>query len=258
MRGIVTAILLVGCGRVDFVDRDKGSDASISDSVDAVGPTVVYVISAAGTTENLLTLDPATGELTMVAAFSGVGTIGGLAYWDANTLYATSFDPNEILELTLSPSALVSIGTYTGNIASLERDGNVLIGTDDTTNDLVTIDPTNGTLTRMVLHDASDTTRASQGGDVVAMPDGTWYWYSNSGTQLYVLEPATALATAVGGPATGAPFVSGMFRDDSGHLFVTSSGSQQQIEIDTTTGQLGAAITLCLACPTVYPLGSGD
>jgi hypothetical protein len=251
-RGVRASVLvLIGaCGRIGF------SPGSTDGSTPA---TTYYLISTPGTSDpsTVLALAPATGQLAVVGTLQGFGILGGLAYWDANTLYATSNNPGRVVQITLSPFAGTQIATYTGSIASLERDGDVLIGMDDATNELVTFAP-GGTMSRMPINSPSVQPPASDGGDLTRAPDGTWYWFTNATNTLYVLDPATARVTPVGAPAAGVPYVSGLFHDDAGRMFVTSSSSHDEIEIDPATGQIGGAQQLCVDCPTAYSLEAGD
>ena len=100
---------------------------------------------------------------------------------------------------------------------------------------------------------------ATSGGDLVRANATDWYYFSNADSpQLYVYSTITGQAVALGSPAAGAPFISGMVSGEAGRLWAVSSGSDELIEIDPGTGQLGTRIPLCEACPTPYDLLNGD
>jgi len=252
LRAAPLYFLLAGCGRLSFEHAAAlaapGADATTDDATQAGR---AFVVSGNGTQPTaLLELDLATGTLTTVGTIpAAFGTLGGLAAWDANTLYAAS--GSQLVRITLSPFDSQMARTVSGNISSIERRENALFGVDEATDLIVTFDPTSGPIATKPLG------VAASGGDVAMLSDGSWYYFSNATTQLYRFDDRDN-PIAVGSPATGAPFVSGLVRDDADRLFVTSSGSDQVIPIDLTTGQLGAPVTLCLTCPMRYDLLSGD
>lgn len=252
-------LLLAGCGRLDFARTDGSRDAETDTPGDVVAPDgpsspgTVYLISGNGTVPTaVLTLDLTTGHVVQVGTLEAtLGIFGGLGAWDANTLYATS--GSNLVRITLVPFGSQVVRALGGNISSLERRGAILFGIDEGAGGIIMIDPT---MPAGVIATTPLGITAS-GGDVVQVTDGTWYYFSNSGPQLYRFDLANT-PIAVGGPATGAPFVSGLIRDAADQLYLTSSGSNQVIALDRTTGQVGAATQLCDLCPAPYDLLSGD
>lgn len=247
-------LVLVGCGRFSFEDHRAGLDAPGGDGPQD-GPAAAarsFVISGNGTLPTtLLELDLTTGQLTQVGTIpASLGVLGGLAAWDANTMYATS-SSGELIQITLAPFGAQMVRSVGGNISSLERRGSMLFGINESADVTITFDPAGGVSAGAPLG------VAASGGDLAELSDGTWYYFSNATTQLYRLDVA-GTAIAVGSPATGAPFASGLVRDGTDQLFVVASGSDELIPIDRTTGQLGAPISVCQACPTPYDLLSGD
>ena len=95
-------LVLVGCGRIAFEPlRDDGAvmdDGGARGDGQAAAPTV-YLVSSNSPDTELFTVKLETGQLTLVGTFSGLGTVGGLAYWDANLIYATS--NNSLIRITL-------------------------------------------------------------------------------------------------------------------------------------------------------------
>lgn len=254
MRGLPLAVIAAGCGRYGFDMRVGGDDGGAADVPgDAAAPPMVYLASSIAGTTDILTIDATTGQLTPVGTVASPTVIGGLAAWDANTLYAAGV--STMYRITLSPFAAQPV-TFTGAVASLARANDVLVGCDDSTNELLLFPP-GGAIIRRPLTDPGGGTIVSGGGDVEQLSDGTWLLFTNSTTTLYRLDLATGVATALG-PSTGAPYISGMFRDSNDRVFLTSGASDQVIEISATTGQLGVAVDLCLACPTPFDLRSGD
>ncbi len=253
MRTAWLYLVLAACGRFSFEDRRAATDAPVVDTpTDASGTaTRAFVISGNGLQPTeLLELDLATGQLTTVGTVpASFGTLGGLAAWDANTMYAHG--NGQLVRITLSPIDAQVVRSVSGNVSSIERRGNALFGVDEANDLVVSFDPLSGPIATKPLG------VAASGGDVAELSDGTWYYFSNATTQLYRFD-STNDPIAVGTPATGAPFVSGLVRDDNDRLFVTSSGSDELIPIDLVTGQLGTPIPLCKTCPTTYDLLSGD
>jgi hypothetical protein len=260
------AVVLAGCaacGRLGFDSQaalgsgsgsaDAGHDAS-GDAPDAAAGKLVFVITAgpnAGDPTDLITLDLTNGHVALFGQInSTLGQLGGLAYWDANTLYATG--SGNIVQITLSPFSATQVATSTYTMSALERDGTDLIGLEQGTNVLVRFQPpyTNPT--------ALGTGLDIDGGDLVQTTTGTWFYYSNATTSLFTLDVMSGAANQIGSPSSPGGFVSALTRDDSDQLFITVEGTDTLIPVDSTTGALGAAITLCEICPTPYPLGAGD
>src|SRR5207249_4105119 len=137
-------------------------------------------------------------------------------------------------ELTLSPPQAIQVGSFAGNIASLERDGNQLVGITDTS-DLAVIVP-GGTMTTRPLRDPAQQPIPVSGGDLTHMPDGDWLWWANQQAQLYRIDLATGSATPIGPKQPSVPFVTGLVHDNTGRLYATSDVADQLIELDPTTG----------------------
>lgn len=258
MRAVVFAFAACcGCGRIGFAAL---SDASGGDTISADAPrdgaavTTYYMISAGSgpaSATDLLAVDLATAHLEHVGYLdASLGVLGGLAYWDANTLYASG--SGVVVEITLSPFSASSVASgLTNNISALESDAGVLIGLDETANQLIRFTPPFNVSTSV----AFGTTIS--GGDIVKRSDGTWLYYANQTQQLVSFDPMTGAILTVGVP-DGAPYVAGMLRADSGQFYITSSSNNTLTPIDSTTGALGTSVPLCLTCPTPYPLGAGD
>jgi hypothetical protein len=201
-----------------------------------------------------MTLDLATAELTYVGNFSGFGVLGGLAYWDANTFYATG--TNVVVDLTLSPFHPQLAQSTTTNIASLERDGNQLVGIGDDGN--VMQWAPGGMIATFPLVDSTGPIPVD-GGDLAKTPGGDWLWWSNSRMQLYRLDLTGGPAMAIGPANPGVPYVSGMVIDDEDRMFVTSGVTDELLELDPATGATVNRKPLCMPCPTTpYDLDSGD
>lgn len=254
MRCVLALILLAGCGRLGFSNR-VDHDAATSDGRPRDGSVpqafTVYVVSSDGTNPGqLFTLELSTGALTQVGTFSAsFGVLGGLAYWDANTLYATGTD--NLVKITLSPFAAVQVSTMSGTYSALEQDGAQLFGIEQTGDS------------------AGRFTEASASGPIPSMPlgvdalggdltqvGGVWYWITNAApAQLFTLDAGGA--TPIGSGIAASPFIAGMTSDAAGNLYVTSNDTDSVYPLDTTTGQLGAPIALTLAGAS-FDLQSGD
>jgi len=242
MRVAIAIATCAACGRIDFgtIARvDAGADApAVGDAPDAAVAASFCAISAGTSMTELMTMDVATAQLTHVGYItSSFGQLGGLAYWDSNTLYATG--SGVVVQITLSPFAATQVASGVGNISALERDDDTLLGLNQTSNAMVRFTPPYSNVSTV----AFGTTIS--GGDIVKLSDGTWYYYSNASNQLFTFDATAGTATAVGPANAGGPFISGMVRDDSDHLFVTSDTVDALIALDTSTGQLGASVTLC-------------
>ena len=264
VRLAVVLACCAACGRVGFdsiaANRggDAGSDAAIGDGAgadagDARAPSIVYLISAgssSGAPTDLLTVDLATAHVTLVGNVpESLGQLGGLAYWDSNTLYASG--SGNIVQITLSPFSATEVATGGYTLSALERDGSDLIGLEQGTNVLVRFQPP------YMNPLALGTSLNVDGGDIVKTAAGTWFYYSNATTTLYTFDPVTGSASAVG-PSTPGGFVSALVRDASDQLFITVEGVNTLWPIDATTGALGADQVLCESCPAPYVLGAGD
>lgn len=259
MRLAVVLACCAACGRVGFDSQpslgsgnaDAGHDASADGPPD--GAKHVYLLSGGATSSDptdLLTLDIDTGHVTAIGQLSAtLGQLGGLAYWDANTLYATG--GGNIVKITLDPFAanVVAAGAYT--MSALERDGSDLIGLEQGTNVLVRFQPPY--MNPVTL----GTGLTVDGGDIVQTTTGTWFYYSNTTAMLYTFDPVTGTANAVG-PSSSGGFVSALLRDATDHLYITVEGTNALIPISSVDGTLGTPLTLCESCPTTYSLGAGD
>lgn len=246
---------VAACGRLGFEPRVEAAvDApnDPSDAPDDAPPTAskVYTITGNGVQPTeLFEVDLASGQLTKVGEVAAsFGTLTGLAYWDANTLYATG---SQFVEIKLSPFSAQSLVAPSGAFSALERVGARLTGVDEVTDRLVSWTP-GSTLATIA---PAPLGPAAQGGDLTQTSDGTWYWFTNPSEQLYTLDVVTGVATAVGSPATGAPFFTGLVHDAADQLYGVTSGL---VPVDKVTGQLGTPINVCITCPTSFPLGSGD
>jgi len=211
-------VVVAGCGRVHFdVDGGGGAPTYYAVSGDGVSPT------------DLLTLDLETAHATVVGTIpASLGILGGLAYWDANTLYATS--TGRVVAITLSPFSAVVTRMIAGTYSSLERDGAQLLGIDQDAETIASFDP-NGSgnvVGRQLGLDA-------YGGDLTRR-GGVWYWYANPTNQLYIVS-ATADPVPFGAPSPSVPFVAGIVSDDTGRMFFITDGTDELIEIDASSGQ---------------------
>jgi hypothetical protein len=259
---LALALVVAGCGRLNFAPEggeDGGaSDGPMDDGISGdtngdggTGAFTVYAVSGdgVGPTE-LMTLDLKTGILTTVGTIpASFGIVGGLAYWDSNLLYGTA--NNALFQITLSPFSVVNVSTtMAGTWSAVERDGTMLFGVDQDGDGYGRFNPAspNGPIPIVAIgFDAI-------GGDVVRT-SGNWYWYSNTGTQLYIIDIGSP--TPVGSPAPGAPFISGMTADNAGNLYVTSADTDLVYPISRTTGQFGQGVVLSKA-GSAYNLLSGD
>jgi len=245
---LVVIALAAACGRVHF--EPLANDAA--GGGDGNSAATYYLVSGdTGFDADLFSVDLQTGQLTLVGIIPAAhGGLGGLASWDANTLYGAG---TELVQITLVPFTVAAVGTVLGTWSSLERDGDLLFGIDQDAAVIGRFSPSDpGT----VIGTAALPFSMTSGGDLTQV-DGVWYWFANQDRQLYTINAASQL-TPVGSPDASAPFISGMVHDDAGNIFVHSSFSDLLYPIDKTSGQLGAPITLCVACPTVYDALSGD
>ena len=139
-----------------------------------------------------------------------------------------------------------------GTWAAIERDGTQIFGVDQDNDSWGRWDPTmdvGGTLPIVPMGFNST-------GSDVALSGGTWYYFANTGTQLRAFDGA--MWNQVGSPVTGAAFMSGMVGSGDGSLWAHSGDSNELYELNKTTGQIIQTVPLCLACPTVYDVQSGD
>jgi len=257
----VLVLAIAACGRFGFERRappdgvgmgGDGPGATDAPGDGTVAPTVYYQISTVSNVATLFTVDIPTGQLTQVGTFAVSVVMGGLAYGDANTLYATGI--NVVYAITLSPFSAAQIQTFSGSLQTLEQDGTELVGVLDGTNKLARFTPGSG-MSSITM----STAVTAAGGDLAHAEDGTWYWYTNTGNQLFTLDVTTGQATLVGTAGVGAPYAAGLLPDDSGRLFLTSGSTDQIVEISTANGSMiGSPYTLCVSCPTSYALGPGD
>ena len=262
MRGLAILLAVAACGRIGFraqlgvATGDAGGDArdgrlAGSDAPDGPPATVYYQISTTGTIATLFSVDLPSGQLAEVGTFTAPVVMGGLAYGGPNTLYATGI--NTVFQITLSPFSATQIQTVSGSLQTLERDGADLIGVLDSTHTLARFTPGNP-MTMLTLA----TTATAAGGDIAQLSNGTWYWFTNTGNQLFTIDVTTGAATLIGSSGGTTPYVAGLLRDDTDTLFLTSGSTAQIVEIDKTTAQLGTPRTLCVTCPTPATLGPGD
>jgi hypothetical protein len=248
-RWAVLCLVAAGCGRVGFDPFVHGDDD------EGTEPTF-FVLNhdTARNTSVILELELATGELRQRFEFTGFGVLGGLAAWDAKTLYASG--NNTIVEIALDVPSAKQIQTFTGNMASLERDGTELVGVTDS-GQVVRFIP--GDAFAMVdLHRVPTGAITVDGGDLTRLESGTWLWWANTQTQLYGVDLASGAATPLGTQHANMPYVSGLVHTDDGRLFVTSGITDELLELDPANGNVLARRPLCMPCPTPYDLDSGD
>lgn len=258
MRSLALVVVCVGCGRIGFDPASaRATDAASGDTGDtgadgANAAPKTYTMSGNGTQPTrLFTVDLSTGALVELGSIPGIyGTLTGLAYWGANTMYASSATNH--IEITLSPFGAASTPSPVGDFAALERNGNTLIAIREGDNHISSWAP--GAIVAAV--PVSTLPATGQGGDLTQTSDGTWWWFTNSSKQLYKVDVSAGTAIAVGTPAVGAPFMTGLVADDADQLYAIG---QSIYPISKTTGQLGATITPCSPCPSaVVSLQSGD
>ena len=256
MRLAVVLASCAACGRVGFdtlaATAGSGSaDAGHDATLDAPAVRTTYLLSAGPTSTDptdLLTLDLRTGHLTLVGQLDAtLGQLGGLAYWDANTLYATG--SGNVVQITISPFSFQQVATGGLTISALERSGSELIGM-ATTDQIVRFTPPYTNVSTVQFSDNVS------GGDIVQLSNAAWYYFTNSLDRFETFDLAGA-ASVVAMPNPGG-VVSALLRDDQDHMYITVETTNQLIPIDTTTGALGAPLTLCESCPTPYTLGAGD
>jgi hypothetical protein len=256
VRGLALVVACAACGRIGFdpptvlaADAQGPRDASGIDS--SGGASKIYTISSNGAQPaQLFELVPATGQLTPVGTIvTSFGTLTGLAFWDANTLYASS--ASSFVRITLSPFSAASEVAPSGDFATLERLGTLLFSIEEGDNHVAEFMPQSTGISFV----GTTLPAIGQGGDLAHTSDGTWYWFTNSTKQLYVVDLIAGTATAVGSPAAGAPFMTGLVADDADQLYAVG---QNIFPISKTTGQLGTTITPCITCPTPFALQSGD
>ncbi len=258
VRWLVLAVVCGACGRLGFdpvartgdaaVDGASGGDGARTDA--PPGGTKYYLISGNGASPGeLLEVDLVTGQLVLVGNIpASFGTMIGLAYWDANTLYASG---TTFAKITLSPFTVAAEIGPISDFSALERVGNMLVGISQTTSRITQFTPGSGVGGVSV----SALTPAVSGGDITQTSDGTWYWYTNTTKQLYTIDLAATTASPIGLPNPGAQFMTGLVRDDADNLFVVGT---KLFPIDKVTSLIGTSIDVCLACPTSHPLTSGD
>ncbi|MBL0217442.1 MAG: hypothetical protein IPQ07_26660 [Myxococcales bacterium] len=258
MRWLVLAMVCGACGRLGFDPVTRTGDAAVDGTPDGdgagsdapAGATKYYLISGNGAAPaELLEVDLVTGQLVLVGNIPpSFGTMIGLAYWDANTLYASG---TTFVKITLSPFTVAAETGPVSDFSALERVGNMLVGISQTTSRITSFTPGSGIAGISV----TALTPAVSGGDITQTSDGTWYWYTNTTKQLYTIDLAAATAVPIGSPNPGAPFMTGLVHDDADNLFVVGA---TLFPIDKVTSLIGTSIDVCLACPTSHPLTSGD
>jgi len=245
-------VALAGCGRIGF--GTVGTDGTSVEGSST--PTVNVLSNPTAQASELITVNVATGAVTSIGTISQLGLLGGLAYWDSNTLYATSTTGN-VVRITLSPFGATVIQTFTGGISELDSDGARLIGVNDNDDTLVTFVP-GGAMSATPIRDLSNMAVPGGGGDIARMPDGSWVWWTQGVNQLFRLDVGTGRATPIGAADSAAPSFSGLVQL-GGHLFLTDSSNSGIVEIDPLTGTRSAELPLCMPCPgTPYHLSAGD
>ena len=264
MRAIVL-VLLAGCGRLNFQPIDVTDTGTIVDgqpivTVDSssnapVTLTGIYAISGNGVDPtSVVTIDITTGDVATVGQLPGsLGVLGGLAYWNANTLYAAG--RNYFIKITLAPfSAEIAAMTSPDEIAGLETEGQYLTAVDASNPMLLIYDPTTfpaPTVKPLAISVA--------GGDIAPSTFGGAYYFSNAAHALYAVYTPTGNSLIVGTAGTESA-VQGMFSlNNLAQYYVTESDLDAIIPIDITNGAFGTPIPLCHPCPgTRYDLLFGD
>jgi hypothetical protein len=247
-------VMVVGCGRVDFDPRPDPSDAAVPD---ARPPMVVYMTNSLATGVDLCTLDVLTGQVTVLGTLAPtVGDLGGLAWWAPNELYGGN-RTGDFVDITLAPLGGVIVANEGGHIGGLEAWNTELLGIDQTAHDVIQFTPPSGTFLHTPLT-SGGSPLVSNGGDLVQMSNGDWLLWPNVNGQLFLLDPASGIATPRGPVIAGVPSISGLVRDDQDHLYAIMASTDQVVDMDPATGALGAARTMCVACPTPYDFMSGD
>jgi hypothetical protein len=251
MRALVL-VVATSCGRIAFDATPRAADGG---DIDATPAVTRYFMTSGDTAveSHLVEVDPATGEVTDLGSLGNVYPLGGLAMWDANTLYAPG--KTSLHQITLSPLSMSVVADVGGSISCLERDGDDLLGVDQNGDSLVRIPIASMTPARTAITAAGPI--SASGGDIVRLSTGTWLWYTNATRELFRIDPVTAVATRLGGLSSSA-FISGLTRDDSDRLFMTASGDDSIIEVNPANGAVLDIKPLCSPCPTGFDLLNGD
>lgn len=262
---MLVLVLAAGCGRLDFQPVSVTDTGTIVDGQpivtidsinnDPVTLTGLYAISGNGVDPtSIVTIDITTGDVATIGQLpASLGLLGGLTYWDANTLYAAG--RNHFIKITLVPFSAEIAGTTTGDdIAGLETEGQYLTAVDDTNATLLIYDPTNF---------AAPTVKSlgivTSGGDIAPATFGGAYYFSNATHALYAVYTVTGNSIVAGAAGTESA-VQGMFSlNNLAQYYVTESDLDAILPIDISTGVLGTPIPLCHPCPgTPYDLLIGD
>lgn len=182
----------------------------------------LYTISlSTGAATSVYTLSPA---LSNAAALAERASDGKLFYFDYNgttaveTLY--SWDPHNP---TAAPVTIGTSGTYLPRL-SFDLSGN-LIGMDQASTHLFTVNQTTGAETQGVAITCSGCTSPNGGGDMAFDPSNNLYMVV--GTNLYKLVESTGVMTLVGsiGGITNPQSIAGMAFDGSGNMILAAAKS---------------------------------
>jgi len=116
-----TLVVVAGCRwNFDAVDdADSVDDSAVLET--ALPSGIVYLTSGSGGSgQRLLTLDLATGALQEIGVLPPTYILSGLAYSDANTMYASGVN-GDLVQITLSPLSAEVVGTIGGVVLARFR-----------------------------------------------------------------------------------------------------------------------------------------
>jgi hypothetical protein len=214
----------------------------------------------------LFRVNPTTGALTTLGTLpAGIGEAAGLAAANGNRLYVTTIQTTvtSLFEVTVSPFGFRELGTLAGafqGLAYSAGEGQLYAIEEDTDRFYrITLEPVVLTLIGTVrVGSTGGPVLDILGGDLAQDGAGNWYLWTNSTSDLYLLNPATAVATQVdpqgAGPKTGIAF-----NYQAGGTLYGSSRVDDALEtINPATGLTTTAASFCVACPTVYDHRFGD
>jgi len=246
--------MLAGCGRIAFepLSDARGGDGGGSgggDATDSAGATTrLYYVVGDGTSRptELFDLEPSSGQLTLLGTIPMTfGEADGLAAWDENTLYMTTFSGN-LVEITLNPFGSQLVMGGLSQLTSLDRLGTQLVAIDDTLDDLVFLTPSPTAIDNSfpLFEGASPVT--VDGGDLVVLSSTVYKWWTNVG--LYYEVNQTGDVLTLGAQGAGAPYITGLaqFRNI---MYAVTRDNAQLFEVGPT-GNLVNPITMCVTCPS--------
>lgn len=193
--------------------------------------------------DELVSIDPATGAATIVGGFGAEGpNVSSLAANAAGELFG--FDirwDGQLYSQFLSINPATGVATAIGAPVDAEIRGlafdpssGSLFATNDSDNELVSVDTSSGALTVI-----GNTGAAGDVRGLSFAPDGTLYAVDFSDDELLTLDLGSGASTSVG--ALGFNVVLAIAFDANGNLYGADAATDQLISIDTSTGA-GTAI----------------